>query len=223
MNPNDWQPIETAPKNKWIKAKFANGVKSTACLIERPHGEWTGWVDLQLNDIVTPTHWRPLSNPEPERTSDENCPKLTSGSSNATGSERPIRTESVATVGGTPIADTEGVAAPVPTCVPVDNRTIWQKLEDAQSDAEHIVRSIEDFREELRKGEPHKATLRAQSKRISSLETDLLAARAEVERLTKERDSFHGEIERLRKFLGMPEITQPNHIIDRAINILKTV
>jgi len=65
---NEWQPIETAPKDATPILLFINGNPKRGFLIQTgsylKKDNWEGWVDsYECEDLAPPTHWMPL--PEP--------------------------------------------------------------------------------------------------------------------------------------------------------------
>jgi hypothetical protein len=72
---NAWQPIETAPKNRWVLIK-AEGethpyVAQWAVMDNWRYGKHFEILDgqvIEVHETIKPTHWMPL--PEPEKKND---------------------------------------------------------------------------------------------------------------------------------------------------------
>lgn len=75
---------------------------------------------------------------------------------------------------------TPELAAPVPTCVPVDTRTIDERIQDAESAMWQIRQLIDLVAESVSKAEEAKATLRAQAKNMSRLQKRVNELEAQI-------------------------------------------
>jgi hypothetical protein len=66
MNNNEWQPIETAPKNEefWVYGKIDGKPKMSVGWISQENKK-TIWVndDYGVAEEITATHWMPLPKP----------------------------------------------------------------------------------------------------------------------------------------------------------------
>jgi len=63
--PNQWQPIETAPKNG-TRVLVTNGIDVQIEFKDNDDEMWSGWQTGTRLYSVVPTHWMPL--PEPPKT-----------------------------------------------------------------------------------------------------------------------------------------------------------
>lgn len=67
----NWQPIETAPKDRTVIWCYLPDFDEQACLRWVTFDDWSGWlyVESVLNDCLdielAPSHWMPL--PEPPK------------------------------------------------------------------------------------------------------------------------------------------------------------
>lgn len=80
---NNWQPIETAPKDGTVIDLWVNGRRRACCYwdafdYDEPDDECDGWRQsyaecvpglggFELGENEKPTHWMPLPNPPLER------------------------------------------------------------------------------------------------------------------------------------------------------------
>ena len=60
-----WQPIETAPKDRYLLV-YGTGIIGIACWSKRDQR----WHAVGVDVVMTPTHWMPLPTP-PRSPSDE--------------------------------------------------------------------------------------------------------------------------------------------------------
>lgn len=59
----DWQPIETAPRDRWILVWGPDSNVRDAAWCNVP-GKFTGWVESLKEPLpIKPTHWMPLPAP----------------------------------------------------------------------------------------------------------------------------------------------------------------